>query len=736
MKKISKKQSNLPECVCSPPGCEFHDLYEKIIESSKDFIFVVDKNFLVRYLNAFAAGATPFPRKKVIGRKLDDIFPPDICARMKKNIRRVIAAGKMMFFEENLIVPTGKKMSINTQLFPLKDGEVRAVVGVSRDTTEHNAAISDLQKTKNFYENILNSMIDGVDIVGRDCTIQFINKVFLDTFGESAIGKKCYEIYKIDKKQCLGCPLKKEMKIGETKIIEVPGIVGGKTFVVTHTRLDTPDGTYRVLETFRDITESVKSKEKLKFSEYRFRNLFDYMDESVAIYEVRNGGKDVIIKDFNKAAEKLEKVKKEDIVGKKVDDVFKGVKRFGLYDIFVKVWKTGRPIRHAISFYEDKYRHGWRDNFVFKLPSGEIVAVYSDITEKKILEEKLKESEHKYSGIVEGGNDGIVIIQDKIVKFVNRTMEKMLGYKKGEAIGKPFIDYVASHWKMMVMGIYLKRLLGKKVPNRYEFGLLKKNNGYTPVETNSSIIKYDGRPAVMAIIRDMSRWKELDRLKSEFLSMASHQLRTPLTAIKWAADVFLKNNDNKLKKDDRAFLEQIFESNERMIKLVNDVISVSKIEAGQKIVNVRKNSNVCEIIKNVIAELIRQATEKKIKILSRLCECPKLLVDPDKIFIVFENILNNAIKYSPEKSTVNIGYERNKNNYIFCIKDRGAGIPKSQQKKVFEKFFRGQNISSAEAGTGLGLYIAKAIVEAHGGKIWFKSKLNKGTTFYISLPLK
>ncbi|HAJ33181.1 MAG TPA: hypothetical protein DCK79_07385 [Candidatus Atribacteria bacterium] len=141
---------------------------------------------------------------------------------------------------------------------------------------------------------------------------------------------------------------------------------------------------------FKDITKLKQTEEVIQESESRFRGLFKYMSSGVAIYEAKNNGKDFTVKDFNRAAEKIEKVKKEDIIGKSVLKVLPGVKDFGLFKVFQEVYKTGKPQHHSISLYKDQRITGWRENYVYKIPSGEIVVVYDDITERKLAEEKIK----------------------------------------------------------------------------------------------------------------------------------------------------------------------------------------------------------------------------------------------------------------------------------------------------------------------------------------------------------
>ncbi|GAG32105.1 unnamed protein product, partial [marine sediment metagenome] len=146
---------------------------------------------------------------------------------------------------------------------------------------------------------------------------------------------------------------------------------------------------------FKDITKLKKAKQAIQESENRFRELFNHISSGVAVYEAKDNGKDFIIRDFNRAAEKIDKVNKEDIIGKSVLKVFPGVKDFGLFKVFQEAYKTGKPQHHPISLYKDQRITGWIENYVYKLPSGEIVAVHDDITERKQAEKQTKDSEER-----------------------------------------------------------------------------------------------------------------------------------------------------------------------------------------------------------------------------------------------------------------------------------------------------------------------------------------------------
>jgi len=205
-----------------------------------------------------------------------------------------------------------------------------------------------------------------------------------------------------------------------------------------------------------------RSAEMLRASETRYRELFDNTSSGVAIYEAKDGGKDFILKDFNKAGERIDGVRKEDSIGKSIHEVRPGIKEFGLMDVFERVWRTGIPEHHPASFYHDQKLALWSENFVYKLPTGEVVAVYDNITDRIRAEEALRESEEKYRRIVETANEGICTTDaDNLVTYVNQKMADMLGYLPEVITGKPLVhllfpEDLADHqgkWSHRVQGL-------------------------------------------------------------------------------------------------------------------------------------------------------------------------------------------------------------------------------------------------------------------------------------------
>jgi len=243
------------------------------------------------------------------------------------------------------------------------------------------------------------------------------------------------------------------------------------------------------------------------------------------------------------------------------------------------------------------------------------------------------------------------------------------------------------------------------------------------------------------LIKTIDKLAELNNMKTDFVSIASHQLRTPLSVIKWYTE-FLSRKDKQtnLTDEQKKYIKIIDDSNQRMIRLVNDLLDISRIESG-KIKIHPEPSNLVELIQNIVQENKILADKKNIKVnFKHEQNIPLVIIDPKRIGMVIENLLSNAIKYMRDKEkekTISIELSIEEKQILFSLADNGVGIPDREQNKIFKKFFRANNTMKLQtSGTGLGLFIAKAIIESHAGKIWFVSKENIGTTFYFSLPLK
>ncbi len=241
----------------------------------------------------------------------------------------------------------------------------------------------------------------------------------------------------------------------------------------------------------------------------------------------------------------------------------------------------------------------------------------------------------------------------------------------------------------------------------------------------------------MLVARFIEQMTRLNKMKSEFVSIASHQLRTPLSAIKWETELMLKKFKKGLNKKQIKNLENIYAINQRMIHLVNDLLDVARIDQNRLILRKQKFDFI-EVVKSVADEIVPKAKLRNIEVEIKTKKgLPLVLGDADKIRLAVENLLDNAVKYTNSGGRIKINIFESGSFLIFEITDNGVGIPQDQISRVFEKFFRSDNASKYQTdGTGLGLYIAKNIVEQLDGKIWFQSIENVGSVFSFSLPIE
>lgn len=282
-----------------------------------------------------------------------------------------------------------------------------------------------------------------------------------------------------------------------------------------------------------------------------------------------------------------------------------------------------------------------------------------------------------------------------------------------------------------------------KVDSQDEIGMLVKavNDLTGKLETGVSI--------------DVSRHKELSRAKTDFVNIASHQLRTPLSIIKWYLDYLISGDAGAINEEQKKYLTEAYRGNERLIELVNGLLDVSRIDLGTFSIE-PEMVDIEEIANRAFDKFANLIRKNRLTIKKEIQSMPKINLDPRLTEITFEHIISNSIKYTPEGGTIKIIIDKDDKNALIEISDTGCGIPLEQQPKIFTKLFRAENARKMESvGTGLGLYVVKAIMDKSGGKIWFKSpspelfiKENlkkaqddknckgRGTSFYLSIPLK
>lgn len=360
------------------------------------------------------------------------------------------------------------------------------------------------------------------------------------------------------------------------------------------------------------------------------------------------------------------------------------------------------------------------------------------ISGKHTAREQRAEAEVLFTSIGDGA-----IATDEFGKItrVNPAAVAMLGFSQEELLGHWFPKRVVAvnennePVNLIDRSITKAFLTGKTVSDKMIYR--RKDGKRIPVAVTVSPILSDGKPlGAVEVFRDITLEQEVDRMKSEFISLASHQLRTPLSAIKTYSHMLSEGYMGKLNEDQKKALNTIIGASNRMNELISTLLNITRIESGTIAYN-PKLFKLSDVISELLPELSLMAKSKEIELslVTRGKASLKIKTDPLIVKEVVMNLTSNAIKYTPENGQVSIVLHTRRADIMVQIKDSGWGIPKQSQDQVFSKFFRAQNIVKRETtGTGLGLYLVKGLVDTLGGKIWFKSEEGKGTSFYFTLP--
>lgn len=369
------------------------------------------------------------------------------------------------------------------------------------------------------------------------------------------------------------------------------------------------------------------------------------------------------------------------------------------------------------------------------------------------MSERLKESyrrlnleQQRDQAMLQSMGEGLIAINEKEqIVLINHVAVTLLGLSDTMApIGKPVQEAyqlydkddktnapLAPEKRPFVMALRA----GTSVNDVYIFH--KPDGKKYLLNVTAEPVKLDDKVVgAIMVFRDVTKEREIDRMKTEFISLASHQLRTPLSAIKWFSEMLVSGDAGTLQPEQLDFAKNIADSTERMISLVNALLNISRIESGRIMID-PKPTDLKELVSGITNDLKGKTAEKEqTLIISVHAELPKINLDPRLIGQVYLNLLTNAIKYTPKGGEISVLISKKDDQVISQVTDNGYGIPKVQQERIFQKFFRASNAVKVETdGTGLGLYLIKSIVESSGGKIWFESAEGKGSTFWFSIPL-
>ena len=737
--------------------------YRTIFENVNDAIAYFDE--FGNILDVNSRNEELFGRKKeeLIGKNFLKIglFKEKDLQRVIDLYKDLVSKGKPAInVDLDIIHSNGNviKTELNTRVIK-KDGENFGFLSMIRDVTEQKKAREKIKESDERYNSLFNRSLLWVYI--HDFNGNFIdaNKTVLDSLGYNKEEIKTLNFSNIlfDKDIKKANEITKEViengfqkkpeiykiktKSGEIKTVEVEGHL-----------LYRDKKPYAVQGVARDITQQKNIEIKLMDSEERLRILFENAPDAIYTNDLKGN-----FIDGNKVAEKLTGYKKEELIGKSLiklnllqkSQIPKAVKLLSKNaigkptgpDDFVLINKYGKKIPIEIS------------TFPVKIKKKKIVlGIARDISERKKAQEKFKI-------LFETSRDSIMTLEPPSWKFTsaNRsTLDLFDANNENEFTSKCFWDVSPNIQSDGSPSSKKAKIMINKAMNEgsnfFEWTHRTLNGIKFPATVLLTRVDIEeGKPFLQATIRDISeqkkaeekikkqniKMKKLDKIKSDFLNITSHELRTPMSAIKGYIQMIIDKTLGDINDDQINALNVVLRNSNRLDNLIQDILDLSRLESGT-LKFIAESSDIKQLVKDSIETMQSFALSKNMNIEAHIEDnIPKMKIDQERIKQVFINLLNNAIKFSPDGSTIDIRVKKQKKDVLFEIQDFGRGIPKKKQNKIFDTFYQVEGgMDRKFGGAGLGLSISRGIVLAHGGEIYLDSFEGKGSTFSFTLPKK
>ena len=374
---------------------------------------------------------------------------------------------------------------------------------------------------------------------------------------------------------------------------------------------------------------------------------------------------------------------------------------------------------------------------ITKLQNDARSRIESVASNLRVSKEVLRQSQERYRLVVDNASDLINILDlEGNYLYASPSYQETLGYKPEVLVGKSIFENVHPEDVGIVKRQLVQATKGK--PIRAVYRIAHRNGHYLIIEGLRKVIKdMANKPfLIITVARDVTLRVELEKRKDDFISMASHELKTPLTSLKIYTELLFrrisKRQQAEAEAEEQTYLVKMNKQINKMVGMINDLLDVSRIESGKIVMNITE-VEVEKVVRETCEDIARSV---KHKLIVEGHISSKAYGDKERLGQVVGNLLNNAIKFSPEADRVLVKLKEENRKILVAVQDFGVGIKKEDQKRIFEKFYQteGAKVGSA-SGLGLGLYITSEIIRRHKGKIWVESEVGKGSTFYFSLPV-
>ncbi|RZB30626.1 MAG: hypothetical protein SRB1_02906 [Desulfobacteraceae bacterium Eth-SRB1] len=658
------------------------------------------------------------------------------------------------------------------------------IKGLEAKALEGKQAEEAPQESERFLQDVFNAIKDGISVLDLNLKIVRVNPWIEEMYSKEGkfAERKCYEVYQKRDTPCPWCPSLKAIETGETHNTIVPypseenptGWIDLSSFPLRNIEGDIVG----VIEYAKDITERKRAEEELRNSEKRLEQAVEGNSVPTFIIDINH-----TITHWNKACENLTGFSASEAVGTKkqwlafyheerpvmADFIVDGSTEEEMVERYKHIsYNKSTLIEGAYegeNFYPDL---GEKGKWIFFTAAplidqqGKIVGAietFQDVSKRKQAEEKIKEyseslenmvevrtkelrralydteeERDKIDGILKSIADGLIVTdQYNRIILMNRVAEELLGVRFSEVIDRP-ID-VATRDKSLKE--FFKSTPDKTKTELFlDFELPGKDKKHpriirakrTPIKDKKSA--YVG---TIILMEDVTREHEIDRMKTELISTAAHELKTPLTSIQGYSELLISRDDIQ-EKETKEFLTYINDRSRHLAAIVNNMLYILNIESGLGIQIKKESVDMTKLIRESVSAFQERYPDCVFKI-----DLPEgkdsISLDREKMGLVLENLLSNAVKFSSSNTAVAIRGEKTDKYYQLFIEDEGIGMTTEQADKVFDKFYRADMSSTAVEGAGLGMTIVKYIIEAHNGTIHVKSQHGKGTVVKFLLKI-
>ena len=484
-----------------------------------------------------------------------------------------------------------------------------------------------------------------------------------------------------------------------------------------------------------DISDRKLIDQALQESEKKFRSIINSSPMGIFIYKLIDD--QLIFSDYNPTADTILGVDCSQFVGKTLQKAFPNLAATEVPEHYRRAARNGTPWHNEDVFYDDQQNiTGAFEVYAFQTAPDTMAVMFMDVTERKKTQDELA----RFKSTLDQTQDCVFMFSADTLQYfyVNQGAMSLVGYSQAELLQLHPYDINARRKNEKEFRDFIQPLLdGSQSSFTFETEYLTKDQNLIPVEVVMQYIHQEGQAArFVAMVRDITERRKIDRMKNEFVSTVSHELRTPLTSIRGSLGLLTGGAVGELPEKMQDMLQIASNNTDRLLLLINDILDMQKIESGQMAFSFKPLS-VMELVEQAVRDNASYAEQYKVDFsITYHKDGVQVLGDHDRLMQVLSNLMSNAAKFSPVGETVELTVARHDDAVRIGVTDHGEGIPEAFRSKLFEQFTQSDASDTRQkGGTGLGLSITKAIVNKHGGRIDYISRQGIGTTMFVELPI-